>query len=132
MFKAVGGFLARVFTSPENVGKTVDMVRDGLDKLILTKEEQADYNQKAAEMYLEFVKVSSDGGHLARRLIGLIVTCVWAIYASTIGAMFTAGIWVEGFAEAALNLTEVMLKIVLPSFGGVMLFYFGHRLVKTE
>lgn len=106
------------------------MVRDGLDKLILTKEEQADYNQKAAEMYLEFVKVASDGGYLARRLIGLTVTLVWALYAATIGILYTMGIWVSGFAEAALGLTEVMLKIVLPSFGGVMLFYFGHRLVK--
>lgn len=130
MFKAIGGFFGRLFTSPENVGKTVDMVRDGLDKLIFTKEEQADYNQKAAEMYLEFVKVASDGGHLARRLIGLTVTLVWALYAATIGILYTMGIWVSGFAEAALGLTEVMLKIVLPSFGGVMLFYFGHRLAK--
>lgn len=130
MFKAIGGFLGRLFTSPENVGKTVDMVRDGLDKLVLTDEERLDYDKAAAAQYLEFMKIASDGGHLARRLIALIVTSVWAIYATSIGTMFTAGIWVEGLAEAALGLSEVMVKIVLPSFGGVMLFYFGHRLVK--
>lgn len=132
MFKAVGGFFARIFTSPDNIGKTADMVRDGLDKLILTKEETKDYEQKAVENYLEFVKVSTDGGHLARRLIGLIVTFVWALYTLSIGGLITVGIWVEGLAEAALALSDVLVKVVLPSFGGVMLFYFGHRIIKGD
>ena len=63
-------------------------------------------------------------------LIGLMVTGVWAMYAATIGVLFTCSIWFPSLAEAAVGLTEVMLKIVLPSFGGVILFYFGHRLVK--
>lgn len=122
--------MSRLFTSPEIVSKSFDMVRDGLDKSILTDEERLDYNKEAVAQFIEFMRIASDGGHLARRFIGLMVTGVWSIYASTIGLLFVLGVWNPAFAEAAVGLTEVMLKIVLPSFGGVMLFYFGHRLVK--
>lgn len=131
MFKALGGFLGRLFGSGDNAGKTVDMIRDGLDKIILTAEERRDYEQKGAELYLEYLKTSSDGGHLARRLIGLAVTSVWWCYAMGVGALMVVGVWDGRFAESGLALAEVMLKIVLPSFVAVKLFYFGHRLVPT-
>ena len=128
----VGGFFGRVFGSPENTGKTLDMIRDGLDSVILTQEEKIQYTQKGVEMYLEFIKLANSGPDIARRFIAILISIMWAL--AIFGCFFLAGagMWFEAAAASSIVLFDMTLKLVLPSWGAVMVFYFGKGILDNR
>ncbi len=130
MFRAVGSFLGRVFGSSENVGKTADMIRDGLDKVIYTEEERADYSQQSVELYLEFLRLQTDGGHLARRFLAVAVGSLWSL---AVLILIVATIFSGWFPAAAAISTSVLAvtPIINTPFITVMTFYFGHRILQA-
>lgn len=110
---AVGSFFGRLFGGTKTTEQALDMVKSGVDMLVFTKEEKAQYTVKGVELYLEYLKITYDAGHLARRLIALIVMGVWSI-----------------FAIAALYRMDMdIIKAISDPVMAVMLFYFGAGIV---
>lgn len=130
MFSAIGRFVGRVFGSQENIGKTADMIRDGVDKLVFTDEEKADYSQKSVELYIEFLRVQTDGGHLARRLLALMVGFAWTATVALLVLGVVLSAWLPVWAGIVGNLFEVLKGVVAMPFLAVMTFYFGHRILQ--
>ena len=128
----VGGFFGRIFGSPENTGKTLDMIKNGLDAVVLTQEEKIQYSQKAVELYLEFVKMANSGPDIARRFIAILISIFWSL--ALFGCFFlaTAGIWSAQAAAASVVLFDMTFKLVLPSWGAVMVFYFGKGILENR
>jgi hypothetical protein len=109
----IGSFFGRLFGGSKSAEKALDMVKDGVDALVLTEEEKVNYSIKGVELYLEYLRVTYDGGHLARRLIGLIVTGIWSVY-----------------CIAALYFMDMkIITAISDPFMAVMVFYFGAGIV---
>ena len=92
------GLLGRVFGSPKAIGAAARSVRDGLDALVYTKEEQAGDEQKdAADARAVLVRWldASKGQNLARRIIGVGVFAMWAMMWGGAAFFHVASIWVE-------------------------------------
>ncbi len=113
MLKGLGSFLGRLFGGTKTAEVAFDMVKNGVDSLVLTNEEKVQYSIKGVELYLEYLKITFDGGHLARRLIGLIVTCTWVVFCSV------------GLYRGDLS----VINSVSEPFMAVMIFYFGAGIV---
>lgn len=110
---AIGSFFGRLFASPKTIDNAIDTIKNAGDALILTKEERVQYNLKAVEMFIEFLKVANDGGHLARRIIGIMVALVWFIYSMT--------------ALVIMNFS--IISTIAEPFNAVMIFYFGAGII---
>ena len=108
--------LKNIFNSDPS--KVLDSLKDGADKLILTKEEKADYNQKASETYLEWI-ASTSGSRLARRSIGYSI--VW--YFLGIITLY-CGFVAFGFETQAEAIMFAIKELQNP-FLLVVSFYFG-------
>lgn len=113
MWKGIGSFFGRLFGSPGTADKAFDMVKNGVDSLILTKEEKVEYSIKGVELYLEYLKITFDGGHLARRVISILVTLTWMVFA--------------GFSLYWKDMS--ILSTVSEPFTYVMIFYFGAGII---
>lgn len=105
--------------SPEAAGKTAGAIVDGLDKLVLTDEERADNRQKALEWMVEYMK-ATNGQNVARRLIALIVTALWA-WLVVLGVT----LHLVGATVKAAYVFSMMQDVVTPAFMLVMTFYFA-------
>lgn len=125
------GVLKRVFAGPEAISDTIGMIRDAGDALVLTAEEKIQYNQQAMES-LKTIFDKTEGGALARRMIAMIVTGVWALYVVGMFFVGVAGIWVQAATELLPVILDIAFKVILPSFAGVMTYYFAHRLLGTR
>ena len=106
---AIGSFFGRLFGGPNTVEKTLDMIKSGADALVLTKEEKIQYNLQGMQMFLEYLKITYDGGYIARRLIGLVVTAMWSLY----------------MGVALYRMDFSIVTHIDEPFMAVMLFYFG-------
>lgn len=77
---AISSFFGRLFGTEKALEGIVNGVSSGIDKLIYTKEEQADDASKeraeARSMVVKWLEVTQ-GQNLARRLIALAITTVW-------------------------------------------------------
>jgi hypothetical protein len=70
--------LGAIFGSQKNTETIVDGAVAGIDKMFFTKEEQAEFRQKGAEWFLEYLKATQPQ-NLARRMIAMIVVGLWAL-----------------------------------------------------
>ena len=131
--------LGRIFDTPEAINKTIETVASGLDKLVYTKEEQADAAAAmrvkemeqigaARGMVVEWMKATS-GQNLARRWLTVVVTSVWlSLYVGA--AMFaTVSVFMSiGPANRALAASGIMAGYANELANIVMviiLFYFA-------
>jgi hypothetical protein len=73
----IGSVIGKLFGTDKAAVSAVDGLKNGLDKLIYTKEEIAEDAaadvSEARKMFIEWMRTTS-GQNLARRLIALIVT----------------------------------------------------------
>jgi hypothetical protein len=73
-------FWGKLFGTDEAISKTIDVVSEGLDKLVYTSEEKADAaareRTEARSMLVKWME-ATQGQNLARRLISLAITGVW-------------------------------------------------------
>ena len=103
---------------------TVGDIRSAIDVLILTKEEQIQYEQKGMEQFLEFQKLNQEQNSersKARRDIALLIVQTQALQLSVIG---TAWVFNKEWAEFLLKL-NMALKFGV-AFVAVVCFYFGY------
>lgn len=123
-------FIGRLFGGSKAGEKIIDGVSSAADKLFYTDEEKAEAGVKARSegyaVYMAWLK-STTGSRIARRLIALITTGIWAM--EHIGAVITAQFAV--FAEDPGRWTAVSESLAGYAadnnslVGVVLLFYFG-------
>ena len=76
------GILGFLTGNTKTANKVIDAGISGLDKLVFTDEEKADYNHKLQQLHLQFVKVAASettAQSISRRLICLPVIYVWLL-----------------------------------------------------
>jgi hypothetical protein len=94
----IGTLVGKMFGTDKAAASAVDGLKNGLDKLIYTKEEIAEDAaadvSEARKMFIDWMRTTS-GQNLARRLIALIVTGVWVFQYLTALALSGIAVWVE-------------------------------------
>lgn len=111
-----------------NPQQIVDTVFSGVDKAILSKEELVDYAKQAAEMNLEFVKLTqqeSTPRSISRRVIAILVIGEF-ILAFNVGLVGIISGWYDG--KEILTLSSDAFGWAV---GAVIIFYFGNHLANT-
>lgn len=126
MWKAIKLFVGRVFGSENATKDTLNMIRDAGDALVLTDEERIQYNQEGLKLYLEYLKVTRDGGHIARRVIGVMVAAAWVWLLVSVGVFYGLSAFFPNMLAAANNLYALFTSAtVAQGFLAVTGFYFG-------
>ncbi len=126
-------FLGKLFGSSKAGDKIIDGVVSAADKLWYTDEEQADDKAKAKtegfQVYKDWLQ-STSGSRLARRVLALIVSGIWAIehvfsvLFATVGAFASDPVFVTKLTVASKDLA-VQASDNNALVGVVLLFYFG-------
>ena len=124
-------FLGKLFGSSDAASDLVNNLASGLDKLSYSHEEKAETHAKdvseSRTVLLEWLK-STSGSRLARRLIALIVTSIWAMQYITAQALSIAAIWSDSRAEKLRDSAQIITDNAQSSNGAMMLvlaFYFA-------
>lgn len=129
------GFLGRMFGSDKAGKALIDNVSSGIDKMWYTAEEKANdaalAKREGMAVYMKWLE-STSGSRIARRLIALIVTGIWAIehIMSVVFSSFAVFTNDSG-AVTAEKFTEISGLLAGHAqennalVGVVLLFYFG-------
>ena len=116
--------IGAIFGSSKNTETIVNGAVKGLDSMFFTKEEQAEYRQKGAEWFLEYLKATQPQ-NLARRLIALMVVFLWSI-------LILLGVGVRPWAdEYATYIFQILADVVMTPFLMIMGFYFAAHVVRS-
>ncbi len=110
-----------LFGNAKTTSTVVDSISSGLDKLIFTDEEKSDANQKGVDLFIKYQEATQPQ-NVARRLVALIVTSIWA-------ALILLGIATYPInLEFSQFILSVLQTVVTPSFLVIISFYFWKRL----
>lgn len=108
-------WLSSIFATPDTVKTAAKGIYNGLDKLVLTSEEEAEFWLK----YLE----ATQPQNLARRLIALTVCAAWCLFLLvTMFAIFFAG------GETLDYLVNFGTVYIMPPFTLITSWYFWKRI----
>lgn len=107
----------KIFGDDRERAKVVDGAIAGLDKMFFTDEERAEASQKLNAWYIEYLKASQPQ-NLARRLIAVIVTVIWALIVLFAVMVYPLS---ESWSAAAY---ETLDKVVNRPFEIIIGFYF--------
>jgi len=128
---AIAGFFGKLFGTDKAIEKGIDVVSNGLDKLIYTSEEKADDaasdRSEARKMTIEWMR-TTQGQNLARRLLALIVTATWLFMYLLSTALDVASIWSETHLKALQETAGAIGTRATEMNGAMMLilgFYFA-------
>ena len=124
--------LGKVFGTEKALTGIVDSVTNGLDKLVYTDEEKAEDakvdRSEARKMVVRWME-ATQGQNLARRLIALLVTGMWALYYSGAMMIGLVAIWtVPETSEKLIEMTTILHSAGDDMSGPFMLvlgFYFA-------
>ena len=98
MLGAIGSTIGKIFGTDKAVSSLIDNTSSALDKLVYTKEEQAEDKAKATSeargMVISWMQATS-GQNLARRVIALVVTGLWTLNYVCINILSIVAVWVE-------------------------------------
>lgn len=116
------GFLSG---NSKSVEKVVDAGIAGIDKLVFTDEEKAEYHAKLQKLHLQFVQIAANESttqSISRRLICLPVIYSWLI-------LIFMNVWFEvwGFSEVK-SITLAIEQMSVPALASIG-FYVGRHLV---
>ncbi len=124
------GFLGRLFGTENALSSAVEGVKNGLDALVYTDQEKAEDGAKATTearaMVVGWMR-ATQGQNLARRLIALGVTGIWAVQYITSMLLGIAAVWVDD-AGPLIASSAVINESAQQMNGAVMLilgFYFA-------
>lgn len=126
-------FFGRMFGSSKAGEKIIDGAVAGIDKLWYTEEEKAGDKAQAKRevmaVYAEWMK-STSGSRIARRLLALIATVMWAIQQMGAVVLKLAAIWVDDPAriEKLMEGSAVLQEGAISTAALVTVvyaFYFG-------
>lgn len=120
------GLFSWLTGSTETAEKTVDAVISTGDKLWYTDEEKAENRNKINEWYLRYLEATQPQ-NLARRVIALIVTLLWAF-------LIVAGVLVDSFGakEQAQFIFKTLDDVVNTPFITIVTFYFLKRIIPKK
>jgi hypothetical protein len=126
MFEMIG----RLFGSQKAGEAIIDGVSNGVDKMFYTDEEKAEDAAKARtegmQVYMKWLE-STSGSRLARRIIALLVTGIWALEHLSSVTLGVVGVFVEN-ADKFIEASEMLATHAQENntlVGVVLLFYFG-------
>lgn len=122
------GFLSFLAGNSGAVDKVVSAGISGIDKLVFTEEEKADYNRKLQTLHLEFVKIAateSTAQSISRRLICMPVVYVWL-------ALIVANVGCEIFLGTAYStIADAIQQMNMPALAAIG-FYVGRHMVSNK
>jgi len=125
------GILSAVFGTAKNTDKIVDGAVKGIDKLVFTNEEKAEYQAKAADWFLRYLEASQPQ-NVSRRLIAVVVSAVWAFYSVLTAIVGLLELYLGGGTTVGAEfLAGTGIKLVLPSFGLIVSFYFIKHMISA-
>lgn len=98
MFGFLGETIGKMFGTDKAAQSLIDNTSSAIDKLVYTDEEKEEDKAKsrteARSMVIRWMEATS-GQNLARRLIALVVTFLWAIQYLALVGLSIAAVWVE-------------------------------------
>jgi len=118
------GLLTSLFGGGKTTEKIVDGVTNGIDAVFYTDEEKAVANQKILDFKLAWLK-STQGQNIARRLIAITVTAMWALL-----GLIILSAKALGYDEFSKFASDYMVNVVVDPFMIIIGFYFLAHLVK--
>lgn len=132
MFGFIGETLGKMFGTDKAAGALINNVSSGLDKLVYTKQEQAEAEAasvtEARKMVVEWLKATS-GQNLSRRIIALLVTAMWAIAKTVSIALPIAVIWTDSIdpdkVQQTLEIVSSSASDITSAMMLVLGFYFA-------
>lgn len=120
-------FVARIFATPDTMGKVVDAAVAAGDKIWYTDEEKAERSVVMADWYLKYLNATQPQA-LSRRVLTMAITFMWLfllILSVTFGIAQGSG---EG--TTADYIYKMMRDVVDRPFSAVVIFYFGGHYLK--
>ena len=126
----IGQVVGKIFGTDKAVETVINQASSAMDKLVYTSEEKAEDKARAVTeartMVIEWLKVTS-GQNLARRVIALIVTGMWALNYTVINALSLAAVWVEDAEKfrASAEVVSTAAQQVTSAMMLVLAFYFA-------
>lgn len=124
-------WIGKIFGTDEAVGKVVDSVSNGLDKIWYTDEEKAEDKAQAKRDASAFIikwMESTTGQNLARRLIAVVVTGVWVLQYIAMMALSTAAVWTDSegaITSEKLTASAAIIGTYAESMNGAMMLILG-------
>lgn len=123
--------LSAIFGSSKNTETIVNGAVSGLDKMMFTKEERAEANQKLSDWYLKYLEATQPQ-NLARRLIALLIVGLW-VFLILLGVAAYAwhGKAADDETTLAMFVFNVLNELVHQPFMMIMGFYFLAHVVRA-
>lgn len=119
--------LARIFTTPKAVDKTLDAVVAAGDKIWFTEEEKSEHQIIMSEWYLKYLEATQPQA-LSRRLLAFFIGFMWVVLVllgTALGVLGDGGN--DAKAEYVFN---ILNDVVNSPFTAVVIFYFGGHYLK--
>ena len=123
-------FFGKLFSSEKSMNSMIDATVNGLDKLVYTDEEKADYaaanRTEARRLLVEWIDKSS-GQNLTRRFLALLLVGSWIALYIGAAVLSIVSVWSDT-PEQFLLASEYLANYAEPMSGAVMLciaFYFA-------
>jgi len=126
----VGSVVGKMFGTDKAAASLIDNISSGLDKLHYGDQEKAENNAKsvteARTMFIKWLE-STKGQNIARRVIALVVTSMWALNVLLIQVLSVVSVWVDA-SEKCMESAEMLVKTGSTITSAMMLvlaFYFA-------
>lgn len=130
MFSAIGNFFGKMLGTDKAAGKVVDSITNGIDKIWYTdqekSEDQAQARREGQQVFMSWFE-STSGSRVARRMIAMAVTFIWAAQYFLAMALLAAVPWVDtpSIVEA-MKASATSLHTSGEQIDGAMLFVLGY------
>lgn len=130
MFNAIGGFFGKMLGTDKAAGKVVDSITKGIDKIWYTDEEKSEDKAQARregqQVFMSWIE-STSGSRVARRMIAMVVTFIWATQYFLAMALLAAVPWVDAPSTVeAMKASALSLHTSGEQIDGAMLFVLGY------
>lgn len=118
------GFIGKLFGNEKAVTSAAKGIYNGVDAIVYTEEEKAEMRLKVLSWVNEYMAATT-GQNLARRLIAIVITALWAF-------LMLLGIALEllGLSDQSDYVLQMLVDNVLQPFSIVVGFYFLTHAIK--
>ena len=122
----MGKLWAKLFGSSDNVGKGLDMLRDGVDMAVFTPEERSITGRKIIEARISLLKALGPQSK-ARRYITYLVVGLW-----TYLIVLMVHLHLFGYKLQAEYIFKVLTDVIGVPFAIIMAFYYAANIVRAR
>lgn len=120
------GFWGKIFGSSDNINKGLDMVRDGIDMTIFTKEEKSIASQKVLDWKLKWIQAVGPQSK-ARRYIAYLIVALW-----TYLVLLAIHLRLFGYKEQSDYIFKMLNDVVHWPFVAIITFYFAAHVIRSN